>query len=547
STGEGFVMPKETQEQKDARMRWWREARFGMFVHWGPVSLKGTEIGWSRNGPRPGVRSQTWRKDGIPLEIYDNLYKEWNPTEFHADNWVKIAQDAGMKYLVFTTKHHDGFVEFDSALTDYKITSPLSPYGRDIVAQLADACHKGGLRLGFYYSPPDFHHPDYRTENHARYIEYLHGQLKELCGNYGPVDIIWFDGLGGKADDWDSERLFQEIHALQPNVIINNRAGLPGDYDTPEQRIGGFQIERPWETCMTICRQWAWKPGDTMKSLEQCIQTLVRVVGGDGNFLFNVGPMPDGRIEPRQVDRLREMGEWLRANGESVYGTRGGPFKPGAWGASTRQGNRIYVHVLKWPESGLVLPPIGKKIVKSSLLSGGAVEVNQTDEGISIAVEPKDRQPLDTIAVLDLDGPVGDITPVGVKGSGALSSGKKATASNVFQKNSRFATGKAFDDDEETRWATDSKTREAWLEVDLGKPCLIGRAVILEAYAGRVQEFEVQAGVDGEWKTVHRGTTLGERAAIEFDPVTAQRVRLNILRSTDGPTIKEFQLFNPAK
>ncbi|MFO7976346.1 MAG: alpha-L-fucosidase, partial [Candidatus Hydrogenedentota bacterium] len=271
-------------------MKWWREARFGLFIHWGPVSLKGTEIGWSRGGERRG-REGTGE---IPVEVYDNLYKEFNPTEFDADEWVTIAQQAGMKYLVFTTKHHDGFVNFDSKLTDYKITSPESPFGRDIVKELADACHKAGLGLGFYYSPPDWHHPDYRTDNHAKYIEYLHGQLRELCTNYGQIDIIWFDGLGGTAEDWNSEPLFKMIRELQPHVLINNRAGLPGDFDTPEQRVGKFQNDRPWESCITICRQWAWKPDDAMKSFEECIRTLVRCAGGDGNLLFNVGPMPSG-------------------------------------------------------------------------------------------------------------------------------------------------------------------------------------------------------------------------------------------------------------
>lgn len=402
---------KDTDPQRDERMGWWREARFGLFVHWGPVSLKGTEIGWSRGGERRGQGSG---KGEVPVEVYDNLYKEFNPVKFNADEWVKIAQDAGMKYLVFTTKHHDGFCEFDSKLTDYKITSPESPFRRDVVAELAKACHKAELRLGFYYSPPDWHYPDYRTANHARYIEYMHGQLRELCTNYGKVDIIWFDGLGGKAKDWDAERLLDMIRTLQPGVIINNRAGLPADHDTPEQVIGGFKMERPWETCMTICQQWAWKPNDTLKTLPECIQTLIRTVGGDGNLLFNVGPMPDGQIEPRQVERLQEMGQWLKQCGESIYGTRGGPYKPGAFGACTRKGNRIYIHVCAWPKGGqpLTLPALPRKIVASSLLTGGKVNLRQSNDGLTIAVAPEDRRELDTIVVLEVEGAAVDIPPI---------------------------------------------------------------------------------------------------------------------------------------
>jgi alpha-L-fucosidase len=317
-----------------------------------------------------------------------------------------------MKYLVFTSKHHDGFCMFDSKLTDYKITS--SPFKRDVVKELADACHKAGLKLGFYYSPVDWHHPDYRTENHARYIVYLHGQLRELCSNYGKADIIWFDGLGGTAKDWDSENLFKIIRRLQPNVIINDRAGLPADHDTPEQKIGKFQSDRPWETCMTLCQQWAWKPDDQMKSLKECIDTLVRVAGGDGNLLFNVGPMPDGQIEPRQVTRLKEMGDWLKKYGESIYGTRGGPFKPTSWLASTHKSNAIYLHILTWPGDSIVLPPLPKNIISSSVLTGGQASVTQSKHGIEVSLPKPHRQELDTIIKLQLDGSAGDIVPIDV-------------------------------------------------------------------------------------------------------------------------------------
>jgi len=388
-------------------MQQWREMKFGLFIHWGPVSLKGTEIGWSRGGERRGRDDKS--TGSIPVEVYDNLYMQFNPVKFDADEWVQVAREAGMKYLVFTSKHHDGFSMFDSKLTDYKITN--SPFKRDVVKELANACHEAGLKLGFYYSPPDWYHPDYRTENHTLYIKFLHGQLRELCSNYGKIDIIWFDGLGGKAEDWDSEKLFKMIRRFQPNVIINDRAGLPGDHDTPEQRIGKFQSDRPWETCMTICQQWAWKPDDQMKSLKQCIDTLVRVVGGDGNLLFNVGPMPDGQIEPRQVARLKEMGDWLDKYGLSIYATRGGPFEPGDWGASTYKGDTIYVHVLNWDEDTLVLPPIPKKIIASSVMTGGEVTVRQTEQDIEISIPKAHRQELDTIIVLQLDGPADGITP----------------------------------------------------------------------------------------------------------------------------------------
>jgi len=514
----------------------WREMRFGLFIHWGPVSLKGTEIGWSRGGERRGRNDRS--TGSIPVEVYDNLYKQFNPVKFNADEWVQVAKDAGMKYMVFTSKHHDGFSMFDSQLTDYKITN--SPFKRDVVKELADACHKGGLKLGYYYSPVDWYHPDYRTENHARYIEFLHGQLREICSNYGRIDIIWFDGLGGSAKDWDSENLFKMIRRLQPHVIINNRAGLPADHDTPEQRIGKFQIDRPWETCMTICRQWAWKPDDQMKSLRQCVQTLVRVVGGDGNFLFNVGPMPDGRIEPRQVERLKEMGAWLIRYGQTIYGTRGGPFRPGPWGASTHKGNAIYIHVLNWPDERLTLPAIPKRIIANDVLTGGQATVTQTNETIEILVPKTHRKEVDTIIELKLDGPAGEIAPVSLP-SKSLTFQKKVRASNVYQNNRHYGPDKAVDDDPTTRWATDSGTKQVWLEVDLEKTVMFDRVEISEEY-DRIRKFELQYKNGMEWKTFARGTKIRSNYSTKFKPLKARHVRLNILDATEGPTIYEFHI-----
>jgi alpha-L-fucosidase len=535
----------EYLKAKPEDMQWWREARFGMFIHWGSVSLKGTEIGWSRGGKRGN------RKDGktgeIPVEIYDNLYREFNPTKFNAREWVEIAKSAGMKYMVFTSRHHDGFSMFDTRQSDYKITN--SPFKRDVCAELAKACHEGGLRLGWYHSPPNWYHPDFMTENHAaRFIPFLHGQVRELLSNYGQVDVMWFDGLGGKATDWDSDNLFKLIRSLQPHIIINNRCGLPGDFDTPEQRIGTFRIDRPWETCMTICRQWAWKPDDQMKTLKQCLQTLITCAGGDGNLLFNVGPMPTGEIEPRQVERLKEMGQWLAKYGQTIYGTRGGPWRPGAWGAATCSGNTAYLHIFQWSGDSVTLPAIGRKIISSKALTGGKADVKQTDAGVEISVPAADRQEIDTVIQLELDGPAFNPSPPSVALSGSLSSGKKARASNVFRNNPSLGPDKALDDDSATRWATDGGIHEAWLEVDLGAPTAIGRVMIDEPEEyKRVQAFELQFKDGDAWKTFHKGTAIGPRWTAKFEPVTARYVRLNILKAADGPTIWEFQLFAPGK
>lgn len=523
-------------------LKWWQSARFGMFIHWGPVSLVGTEIGWSRGGERRGIGGT----GEIPLDVYDNLYKQFNPVKYDADQWVRIAKAAGMKYMVLVTRHHDGFTEWDSKVTDYKITSPLSPYRKDIVKQFADACHKAGMRMGFYYSPPDWHNADYRTATHWRYVQYMHDQVRELLTNYGKVDVIWFDGLGGTAKDYGADDLFKMIRSLQPHILINNRCGLAGDFDTPEQTIGRFQDTRPWESCITICNQWAYKPNDQMKSLTECIQTLVRCASGDGNLLFNVGPMPTGDIEPRQVARLAEMGAWLKDHGSSVYGTRGGPFVGGSWGGSTCKGKTVYLHVFDPSIARLELPPLGARILSVKGVNPEGGPWTQSQDGIMIPLPKRDFDTVDYVVELTLDKSAEPLGPVRPR-SGSLASGKKATASNVYQNDPSYDAGKAFDDDPDTRWATDAGTHAAWLEVDLGKPEDIASAEIHEEYGTRIEQFELQIKVGDAWQTVAAGATVGSDRKVAFPQVRAQFVRLNIVRANEGPTISEFKLFGPHK
>ncbi len=390
-------------------LRRWQEMRFGMFIHWGPVSLKGTEIGWSRGAQ-------------VPVEEYDKLYLRFNPTEFNADAWMKVAREAGMKYVVFTTKHHDGFCMWDTKQTDYNIMH--SPFGRDVLKELAAAARAQGLAFGTYHSVCDWHHPDFpltspggkvrrATSNLDRYEQYLRAEVTELITNYGPLLVMWYD-VPQEFDRKRGQGLIDLARGLQPDILVNNRSGAPGDYDTPEQRVGKFQNDRPWETCMTLCRQWAWKPNDTMKSLKECLRTLITCAGGDGNLLFNVGPMPDGRIEPRQIERLKEMGRWLARYGRTIYGTRGGPFKPGSWGASTFKGNTIYLHLFDSNQLRVTLPPIAKTIVGRAVLTGGTVQMEQTPRGITLILPKSSLQDISTIVELKLDGSAADIPPVAI-------------------------------------------------------------------------------------------------------------------------------------
>jgi len=550
------VFSSETKEQKDERMKWWREARFGMFIHWGPVSIKGTEISWSRGGDRKGGSEGGLGSAIMPAEEYDNLYKQFNPVKFDAQQWAEIAKDAGMKYIVFTAKHWDGFCLWTTKTTDYNIGN--SPFKRDICGELAKAVQNAGLKMGWYFCPADLHDPDCNTERHAKYLVRMRDQLRELLTNYGRIDVLWFDYAGHNSAPWDQVNTYKLVRTLQTDIIINNRLDMASmndywaqrvepnaDYYTPEQRIGNFDNKIPWETCMTLGTQWAWKPNDDIKSLKDCIDILVKCVGGDGNLLLNVGPMPDGRIEPKQVERLKEIGKWLEKNGQTIYGTRGGPFKPGTWGASTYKGNSIYLHILNWQGKDIIVfPAFGKQIIKSSLFSGGKVNVKQQNSGITVNV-PKESQNLeDTIVVLQLDGPASDIEPVSVIASGSLAGNKPAKASNVYRQDySNHGPDKAFDDDFSTRWATDSGTKQAWLEVDLGENKKFSRVLIDEAYAGRVKSFELQYKDGEQWKIFYKGSGVGEKFTVGFEPVTSRFVRLYVSDAADGPTINEFQIF----
>jgi alpha-L-fucosidase len=383
------------------------DKRFGMFIHWGPVTLRGTEIGWSRG-------------EQVPTTEYDNLYKEFNPVLFNAGAWVKAAKDAGMKYLTITAKHHDGFCLWPTAASDYTIMH--GPFKRDIVGELAGACKKQGISFCIYCTVLDWHDPDYpihrkgkdTTGNMKAFVKRMKTELKELITRYHPA-MLWFDGYWEKP--WTAaygNEIYQYIKSIDVNIVVNNRLGKDysglsapeavGDFLTPEQQIGKLNMTEPWESCMTIAEQWAWKPNDKMKSLKQCIQNLVRAASGNGNLLFNVGPMPDGRMEARQVERLKEMGDWLKIYGESIYGTKGGPFVPAESYGATRKEFKIYVHVFERKDETLNLPALpGVTIKKAYFLKGKPVLWQQAESGITLQLPSLLPDASSNVIVLETD------------------------------------------------------------------------------------------------------------------------------------------------
>ena len=399
-----------------------QDARFGMFIHWGVYSILG-DGEW------------VFHNRKLTLTEYDRLPTFFDPEKFNAKEWVALAKSAGMKYITITSRHHDGFAMFDSKVSDWNIVQ-RTPYGRDPLKMLADECHRQGIKLFFYYSQLDWHNPDYyprgatawdngrpnRGDWNAYLDNYMAGQLRELLTHYGPIGGIWFDGMWDKPDaDWHLQKTYALIHQLQPSALIipnHHQAPNPGEdvqtfeKDLPGQNTAGFNTNYvtarlPLESSNTLNGSWGFNIGDhNFKSPEEVEEMLVRAAGNNSNLLLNIGPMPNGEIQEEFVARLHAIGEWLSRYGDSIYGTRGGPIRPGNWGVTTQKAGTIYVHVLNWDAPLLALPPVGQ-IVKSAheLLSGDKIGFTQTGNGVVLQLPAVSKKEVDRVIVLTVAKP----------------------------------------------------------------------------------------------------------------------------------------------
>lgn len=391
------------------RTRWWREGRYGMFIHWGLYAVPAGEY---QGRKVPGIGEWIMNNARIPIPEYEKFAARFNPTAFDAEEWVRVAKDAGMKYIVITSKHHDGFSMFNTRQNNYSIVK-ATPYGRDPMRELSRAAKKAGLRFGFYYSIMDWHHPDANEKGLDRYLPQMRAQLKELVDQYDP-DILWFDGewVGW----WNQERgreLEQYLHQLKPNLVINNRIGKrkldDGDYETPEQEIPKAAMgERLWETCMTLNDTWGYKKDDhNWKPYPDVVRKLVDIASKGGNFLLNVGPTAEGVIPSESVRILREAGRWVRANGEAIYGTVYAGLPQPDWGRITRKGNRLYLFVFDWPAEGRTLHlGVTNRVRKAMLLQGRKPleVVAREGSGTDIILPAEAPDPVATVIRVDLQG-----------------------------------------------------------------------------------------------------------------------------------------------
>ena len=415
---------QETPAERDARMQWWREAKFGLFIHWGVYSVPAGTYDGKQVG---GIGEWIMNTGKIPVARYAGYTKQFNPVKFDAEAWVKLAKEAGQKYIVITSKHHDGFAMFHSKASPYNIFD-ATPFHRDPLKELAAACQKHGIKLGFYYSQAqDWHHPggaaigghwdkaqDGDMDTYLKTIAVP--QVKEILSNYGPIAVLWWDTPEGMTRERAEQ--FLPLLKLQPGIVTNNRLGyFPGDTETPEQEIPATGFKgRDWETCMTMNDTWGFKSYDhNWKSTKELVRNLVDIVSKGGNYLLNVGPTSEGEIPPASVERLKQVGAWMKVNGPSLYGTTASVFPSLPWGRCTRKGQTLYLHVFDWPADGNLVVPLVNEVKKATLLArpGVKLEVEQETTDVVLTVPKTAPDAIDTVIALQIEGEPKIIMPKG--------------------------------------------------------------------------------------------------------------------------------------
>jgi alpha-L-fucosidase len=385
-----------TVEDRDRRMQWWHEARFGMFIHFGLYSVLGRHE-WAME------------EEGIPVAEYQRLAQQFNPKPHAARAWAKLAKTAGMKYMVMTTKHHEGFCLFDTKLTNY--CAPKQAAGRDLVAEYIEAAKAEGMRFGFYYSLMDWHHPDGALCAHdeaarRRFVDYIHGQVRELCSNYGKVDVLWYDvNWPLTPEGWESEKMNKMVRQLQPDILINNRSGIPEDFTTPEQHIQAFST--PWEACMTMNDSWGYqRADDDWKSPKTVVRNLITCARDQGNYLLNIGPKADGSIPEPSVEILTSVGRWMDGHAELIHRADLCRVKRSNFANFTRQGNTLYIHAYFWPGETVAIGGLQQKVVAAKVYqTGQPIKFEQEEFRVrfmGLPATPPD--PIATVIVAECEG-----------------------------------------------------------------------------------------------------------------------------------------------
>jgi alpha-L-fucosidase len=375
--------PALPDADRERRMQWWHAAKFGMFIHWGVYST---------------IERHEWvmENEAIPINEYSAHAKLFKPRPNAARDWARLAKQAGQKYMVMTSKHHEGFCNFNTALTNY--CAPKQGPGRDLAKEYVDAARAEGLRVGFYYSLMDWHHPDGArcAEDEGarqRFVEYTHGLIRDLMSNYGKIDVLWYDVAWPlNAEQWESERMNKMVFELQPDIVVNNRNQLPGDFSTPEQHIDPAESGRAWETCMTLNDSWGYQAADdNWKSARTVVRNLIACVRDGGNYLLNVGPKPDGSVPEASVRILSEVGQWMERNGHTIYESGPCQVRRSNYASFTRKGNMLYMHVHFWPGDYVAISGL-TTTVKSVRLLVSDRKVNFTQDRFRVHLTDLPRE-----------------------------------------------------------------------------------------------------------------------------------------------------------
>ena len=571
----GFDPFHEPQETYDARARWFRDAKLGVFLHWTPSVQSGGEVSWI-------MRQAMGDMPKVDKNYYMGLPKTFNPKNFRPKEWVSLFEEAGMRYAVVVPKHHDGFAMWDTAvdpgIPDWTIMK--TPWRRDYVKEMAEACNGSKVQFCLYYSVLDWVNPRYKAEKGADLTAYKNEvfkpHMKELLTQYGKVGCVWFDGHW--EDSWTHENgreMYAYMRRLQPGTLFGNRidaksngskvcawtgsfyhgADPVGDYQAREMDVGKFYMDKAWDNCYNLranpCGSWSWIKDQynwPTRTRDDVIGKLIECIGRDGGLLLGVGPREDGTIDREDAFALRNIGLWMKENGEAVYGTRGGPWMPGPWGVSTRKGNKVFVFAQQLDDGKLKLPALAAKVLSARMLQGAPLEFSEAGGVMTIHI-PRGRRNLSPAAIVELtlDQDALKLTPIPTGVAVSLSLGKPVEVSSVWPGRETKDLKPSFitDGDEGTLWAAEESARSATVTVDLGKECVVQKIVFSDAPYRRTRAFEIEALTGGQWRKIGEGTetNFSGSSEVRVNDLKAAKIRLNIRKSIDTPTVAEIQVF----
>ena len=558
-----YVTAKQQKElyATESEIQWFKDAKLGIFVHWGPALLKTNVLSWGRNGERPGAGKPA--NNGVDPEIYDNLYKKFNPVNFDADKWMQQVKDFGAEYIVFTAKHHDGFTFFDAKNSDYTIMN--TPYGKDICKQLADAAHKADVKLFWYYSQPDWTHPDNLREKHyENYLPYMKEHVKQLFTEYGRIDGVFWDHLATKYWQWDSYHILKDMKKWQPGIISNARVGFDwplkdrGDYDTPEQSLGPVNHHRYWEACLTMTDKWLYSPKGPIKPYETVLSMLIQVAGNGGNLLLNLGPNGKGEFVEKEAEEVNKVGDWMKQYGHTLKNTRRGIYIGGDYGASTQIGNKLYIHVLQQlannTEASIELPILPTQILAIKGITEG-FDSHEINDGKLILHfdKAKFNKNLDNIVEFTLaDNPSNFERIETWKAVPVNKSEFTVSESSFFSVNKNGEAiyntkGNVFSEGIHLKkwWEPAKDDKNPSLVLDFNTSKNVKTVLLSENMRSHcIREFTIETkDKSGNWRVVYNGKVIGEGLRIKLNGDAIYGIRLKPTKHTKTIQITAFNVY----